>query len=94
MPYIVMLRDSTHADSTAVSLAVDRFRREFDRWLGSRVESAFTAFQLASDAGIEALSEGEKSLALEFGAAYQAAQAEGLGRLSDKVKAYFEIQLT
>lgn len=50
MPYIVMLRDSTHADSTAASLAVDRFRREFDRWLGTRVESAFTAFQLASEA--------------------------------------------
>lgn len=94
MPYIVMLRDSTHADSTAVSLAVDRFRREFDRWLGARVESAFTAFQVASETGLEELSEGEKSLALEFGAAYQAAQAEGLGGLSDPDKAYFDVQLT
>lgn len=89
-----MLCDCKRADSAAVSLAVDRFRREFERWLGPRIEPAFRAFQTASEGELEELSDADKALALEFGAAYQAALTEGLAGLSDHEGAYFELRVT
>lgn len=92
MRYIVMLRDCNQADSAAVSIAVDRFRRELDRWLGSRIERAFLAFQRACDSTADDLAEADIALAIEFGAAYQAAHTAGLAGITEPGNAHFDIQ--
>ena len=92
MRYIVMLHDCDHADSAAISLAVHRFRHELDRWLGSRTERAFLAFQRACDSTTDELPEADVTLAIEFGAAYQAAHTAGLTGITDPGNARFEIQ--
>lgn len=93
MTYTVNLIDYAHSTPDVLKLSAQRFRRELDKQLGEKVETALKAFQNASESSAEELTTDEIAMAAAWVKAFDAAKSAGFRDLGDTDEAFFDVRL-